>query len=66
MNIRKLAFVFFRNGEESGNSDKTLLRVLEIKKIPSNVLFVSFVKSINDATRKKLGKFFQGKVFLKY
>ena len=53
----------FRNGTESDNSDKTLLRTLDIRKINSDVLFVCFVKSINDATRKKLGKFFYVKVF---
>ena len=50
-------FVFFRNGKESEKSDNTLTKKLEIKRLPSDVLFVSFTESNFDATRKKLGKF---------
>ena len=47
---------FFRNGKESEKSDKVLRKKLEIKRLPSNVLFASFTESNYDETRKKLGK----------
>ena len=47
----------FRNGKESEKSDKVLRKKLEIKRLPSNVLFVSFTESNYDETRKKLGKY---------